>query len=180
MHNTIKIDNTKYHFHFIQYTIANMSTSYSHIDECLEHHETIIYSFFKHMIQKHFDIEFSEDSSFVIQHIDIYLDEVFNSWKLDGLNFAASLRNDDRRWFDSSRMLDYLILYNNHHFKNKHNINWIYQVNNFRPNTIINTYASIYAYSIKHKIIELIDSDTCKLLQTKLSGVSLYPSLCES
>ena len=157
-----------------------MSTSYSHIDECLEHHETIIYSFFKHMIQKHFDIEISENSSFVIQHIDMYLDEIFNSWKFDGLNFAAWLKNYDRRWFDSSHMLDYIILYNNKYFKNKYNINWIYQVNNFRPNTIINTYASIYAYSIKQKIIDLIDNDICKLLQTKLSEVSLYSSLSES
>jgi hypothetical protein len=77
--------------------------------------------------------------------IQQFISEAFDQWKTGGPNFAKWLSNDNRQLFDSPTMIEHLILYNNRYYKKTHNVNWIYQVADFNPNTVINTYASIYA-----------------------------------
>jgi hypothetical protein len=77
--------------------------------------------------------------------IQQFISAAFDEWKTGGPNFAKWLSNDNRQLFDSPTMIEHLILYNNRYYKKTHNVNWIYQVADFNPNTVINTYASIYA-----------------------------------
>ena len=85
--------------------------------------------------------------------IQQFIIAAFDEWKTGGPNFAKWLSNDNRQLFDSPTMIEHLILYNNRHFKQTRNINWIYQVADFKPNTVINTYASIYAHTDPHDVI---------------------------
>jgi hypothetical protein len=79
--------------------------------------------------------------------LETCLEELFSRWKKGGYNFAKWLNNEDCQLFDSEKTLEEMILYNNRYYKTKYNVNWMYQVDNLYPNTIINTYAWICAYN---------------------------------
>jgi hypothetical protein len=127
-------------------------------------HEMIILKYIEQVLHKNF----SRNSGYKItpeaHWVETCIQELFDEWKNGGHNFAKWLSNNDRQLFDSEKILGEMIMYNNNYYKRRYNYNWMYQVDNLYPNTIINTYASIYAYNQGYDIITDIVLDKTREL----------------
>lgn len=116
-------------------------------------HEMVILKYIEQVLHKHFSRNSGYKITPEVHWVETCIQELFDEWKNGGYNFAKWMSNDDRQLFDSEEMLGQLIVYNNNYYKQRYNYNWMYQVDNLYPNTIINTYASIYAYNQGYDII---------------------------
>jgi hypothetical protein len=150
------------------YQEDNMSLYY--LDYCKQH-DAVIRKFLMTIIEKKFDNESNISRMSCDAWIDSCIDDAFNEWKKGGPNFEKWLNFHDTQLFETPRMFEQLILYNNKFFERKSNINWAYQTPDFKPETVINTYASCYAQTdsfntinnaIIDKTLELIEQQEKK------------------
>jgi len=124
------------------YNKHNMSLYY--LDNCQEH-GNIIKMYLIRIVEKKFAAENNAVQMSSEEWIESCLTDAFDEWRQKGPNFAKWMNSNQRQFFDTPKMIDQLVLYNNKYFEERYNINWGHQTPDFYSETIINTYASSYA-----------------------------------
>ena len=144
-----------------------------YLDNCQEH-GNIIKKYLITIVEKIFASEKNVFKMSSEEWIETCLSYAFDEWKLKGPNFAKWLNKNDRQFFETPKMIDQLVLYNNKYFEERYNITWVHNTPDFYYDTIINTYASSYARTdsfndvtnaIIEKTLELIKEEDKKLAE---------------